>query len=466
MAERSGGDPVPAGWVLTLDPSTRRVDGGRALIGGTPLRILRLSAAGAALVDRLGRGEAVPGSAGAAALARRLVDAAIAHPVPPPGAGPATDDVTVVIPVLDDAGGLARTIAALGPVGHVVVVDDGSAVPVVAGDGVTVLRHDVPRGPAAARNTGWRHAATDVVAFVDADVEPDPGWLPMLLGHLGDDATTAVAPRIRSTSSGTTPTWLAAYETDRSSLDLGPMPAPVRPGSRVPYVPTAALVVRRAALEDVGGFDEALHVGEDVDLVWRLAAARHRVRYEPAAGATHPARPTAAAWLRQRFRYGTAAADLADRHGDAVAPLHISGWSAAAWALVGLGHPVAGAALAAGTTVALTPKLRSLDQPLVEAVRIAGTGNLHAGRAVADALRRPWWPAAVVLGVVRPRSRPALLAAAVVPALLERGSARHVAARLVDDVAYGTGVLAGCWRRRSLRALRPALTGPFRASDN
>jgi mycofactocin system glycosyltransferase len=465
VADASGGELLPAGWRLTFDPSTRRADGGRAVIGGTPLRILRLSAAGASLVDRLEAGDPVPDGTAARALARRLVDAAIAHPAPPPGAGPTPDDVTVVIPVLDDAAGLARALAALGPAARVVVVDDGSAVPIEVPDGVTLLRHDRPLGPAAARNTGWRHATTEVVAFVDADVEPDAGWLERLLGHLGDPATAAAAPRIHSTQ-GAAPRWLASYEADRSSLDLGPAPAPVRPGSRVPYVPTAVLVVRRGALEELGGFDEAMHVGEDVDLVWRLAAAGHRLRYEPAAGATHPARPTTSAWLRQRFRYGTAAADLAARHGDAVAPLHISGWSAAAWTLVGLGHPVAGAALAAGTTVALTPKLRALDRPFAEAVRIAGTGNLYAGRAVADALRRPWWPAAVALGVARPRSRPALLAAAVLPALLEQRSARHVAARLADDVAYGTGVLAGCWRRRSARALRPALTGPFRASDN
>jgi mycofactocin system glycosyltransferase len=465
VAAASGGELLPAGWSLAFDGSTRRTDGGNVVIGGTPLRILRLSAAGASLVDRLEAGEPVPEGAAAQRLARRLVDAAIAHPVPPPDVGPPTEEVTVVIPVLDDPVGLARTLASLGPVGVVVVVDDGSAVPIEVPDGVTLLRHDRPLGPAAARNTGWRHATTEVVALVDADVEPDAGWLERLLGHLGDPGTAAAAPRVRSTQ-GAAPGWLARYETGRSSLDLGQAPAPVRPGSRVPYVPTAALVVRRSALEEVGGFDEALPVGEDVDLVWRLAAAGHRLRYEPAARVTHPARPTTAAWLRQRFRYGTAAADLAARHGDAVAPLHISGWSAAAWALVGLGHPVAGAALAAGTTVALTPKLRALDRPLAEAVRIAGTGNLYAGRAVADALRRPWWPAAVALGVARRRSRPALLAAAVVPALLEQRSARHVAARLADDVAYGTGVLAGCWRRRSARALRPALTGPFRASDN
>jgi GT2 family glycosyltransferase len=56
---------------------------------------------------------------------------------------------------------------------------------------------------------------------------------------------------------------------------------------------TANLAVRRAALEQVGGFDELLgggarfRAGEDKDLLDRLFIAGLRGRYEPAAGAVH-----------------------------------------------------------------------------------------------------------------------------------------------------------------------------------
>src|SRR3954465_14272315 len=33
------------------------------------------------------------------------------------------------------------------------------------------------RGPAAARNLGWRRAGSDIVAFTDDDTVPDPRWL-------------------------------------------------------------------------------------------------------------------------------------------------------------------------------------------------------------------------------------------------------------------------------------------------
>jgi mycofactocin system glycosyltransferase len=464
-----------ASWRLRLDPSTRRTDGGRTLVGGTPLRILRLSPAGQAWLDRVAAGDELPPGDASSALARRLVDGGLAVPVPPDGAGPPIAEVAVVIPVRDDPVGVAVATTGL-EVAEVVVVDDGSSSP-LAFDVVRVLRHEVNLGPAAARETGWRASAAPFVAFVDADVQLPDSWLDGLLPHFADPTVGAVAPRVRARA-GEAPGWLAEYEADRSPIDMGADAAAVRPGSRVPYVPTAVLVVRRDALEAVGGFDAGLRFGEDVDLCWRLHQAGWRIRYEPAVEATHPARSSLSGWLRQRFAYGSSAATLAERHGDAVAPLRgMSGWSALAWGSVLAGHPIAGATVMGGTTVALSRKLGSLDDPMGEAVRIAAPGHLWAGRATADALRRTWWPLAVVLALVHRRSRPALLAALLLP-ITDRiggsniahghvaapdslGVGRYVALRVLDDAAYGAGVWAGCLRARSWRALVPSFSGPL-----
>jgi mycofactocin system glycosyltransferase len=464
---------------LVLDPGVRRIDGGTVLVGGAPLRLLRLTPAGARLVDRIEAGEPVPPGAAATRLARRLLDGGLAHPRPDAVAAPyAPADVAVVIPVRDRPAGLARTLACLAAgaaPGEIVVVDDGSVVPVEVADvadgaappGVRSVRHELPRGPAAARNTGWRATGAPVVAFLDADVEPEAGWLTTLLAHLADAAVVAVAPRITPVVPDGVPGWLGAYEEVRSPLDLGPTEAPVRPGSRVPYVPTAALVVRRGALARAGGFDEAMSHGEDVDLVWRLAAAGGTVRYEPRSTVAHPVRSDLGAWLRQRYGYGSSAAPLALRHPGAVAPLTVSGWSAAAWGLVALGAPAAGAALGSATTAALVPRLSNLAHPWREAGRLAGLGNLYAGRQVADALRRAWFPLAVPLAL-RPRSRPALAAALLVPAAVEwverrprLDPVRWTALRLADDLAYGAGLWAGSLAARTTAALRPAFAGRF-----
>ena len=456
--------PLPAGFGLALDPATRRIDGGRVVIGGSPLRILRLTAAGADLVSRWAAGGEIGPGSGARRLARRLLANGMAHPRPGPRSSECAR-VTVVIPVRDDPSGLERTLALLdeGVPTTVVIVDDGSRHPVQASG--RVVRRETAGGPAAARNAGFQASATDLIAFIDAGCEPSPGWFDALLPHFADPSVAAVAPRILGRTDAGLPAWLDAYERARPSLDRGPYEASVHQRGRVPFVPTAALVVRRDALQAVGGFDEALRYGEDVDLVWRLVAAGWMVRYEPAATVTHPSRKTAWAWLRQRFAYGTAAAPLASRHGSALAPLSISGWSAAAWTLIGLGFPATGAAVAGATAAMLAPRLEGLEHPWIEAARLAGGGHIFAGRAVADALRRPWWPFALAAAIVSKRARRGVLAAFILPPLLAWRSTRPkgigpvawIAVSTLDDVTYGAGVWAGCLRHRCVAALRPDL---------
>lgn len=472
------------------------MDGGLVLIGGSPLRIVRLTDTGMQMVDRWAGGAPVGGNDGAQRLARRLLDGGLAHPRRTDDSGPfMARDVAVVIPLHGRPHGLPRTLAAVraaGP-GAVVVVDDGSSPPDAdriraamseSSPGGTppdnhpseaaapvLLRSDENLGPGAARQLGVASVDHPVAAFVDADVVPEPGWLDTLLAHLADPAVAAVAPRVIADPPGTLSNAVAAYERVRSSLDRGPVPAPVRPRSRVSYVPTACLLVRRAALEAVGGFDPDLRVGEDVDLVWRLVAAGWTVRYEPSARATHPARSSVGEWLRQRVTYGRSAAPLAARHGGDVAPLTVSGWSALGWGLVALGAPSAGAGVMAGTTAALVPKLRHLDRPVVEAIRLAGLGNLFASRQVASALRRAWFPLLAGMLLHR-RTRPAALAALLVPPVLERREAGvstpplpiWAALSLADDLAYGIGLWAGVLQNRgpgAWRALVPAFAGRF-----
>lgn len=401
------------------------------MLGGSPLRLFRLTRAGAELV----RARRPLATTAGRRLADRLIRAGAAHPRGQHGPFTPTD-VTVIIPVKDDPAGLAATLAA---VPGAMVIDDAAG-----------------RGPAAARNQGWRQAQTPLVAFVDAGCVPEAGWIEALLPHFADRGVAAVAPRVRSSAGDGL---LARYERARSPLDLGDREGPVRPGSWVPYVPTAALVVRRDALAGAGGFDEAMRFGEDVDLLWRMHEHGHTIRFEPGGVVEHPPRTTFARWLRQRFDYGTAAAPLARRHGSAVAPLAMSRWTAAAWALAACGQPWAGGAVAAG---AATPLRQQLEA--AEVVRLTATGHAQAGLRLLEAARRSWWPITAAAALVSRRAR-RLALVSITPLVADwardgRPVALpcYVGLRLADDLAYGAGVWAGCRRERSLDALRPTLS--------
>jgi mycofactocin system glycosyltransferase len=434
---------------FVLDGSYRRHD--RVVIAGSPLRVFRLSPAGCRIVEAIERNESLP--AGHSKLTDRLTDAGAIHPAPTDSPFTAAD-VTIVVPSYNSQPKANHDDA------EMIVVDDGSEPPLAPIGGRRAIRLPFNVGPAAARNAGLAAVTTPLVAFVDTDVDLGDRWLEALLAHFADQRVALVAPRVMS-SDGTT--LIARYEMKRSPLDVGPEAGRIAAGSRVSYVPAAALVVRTDVLRSIGGFDETMRSGEDVDMVWRLLEAGHRCRYEPATTVRHRPRSSFSAWARQRMTYGRSAAVLDRQHPGAVAPLRISGWSAAVWTLMMFRKPVAAVAVAVGTTVALRRKLH--DLPAEESVRLAGLGHLYAGRQVAEAITRTWWPLALVAGVLWRRSRPILLAAATVPPLLDwlggerpQDPLRYVALRLADDVAYGTGVWIGAIEQQRIGALAPRFT--------
>ncbi|MCQ3805788.1 MAG: mycofactocin biosynthesis glycosyltransferase MftF [Acidimicrobiaceae bacterium] len=466
MESRADETLPPTGIRLVADTALDRRDRGRLLIGGAPLRIIRLSDAGAEMLAAWLEGTPLADDTQARTLARRLLDAAVVHPVVDPIGDP---DATVVIPAYNDADGLACCLASLGDL-PVVVVDDASrnAAEIAAAcekHGARLLRHDTNQGPAAARNTGLAAVTTSLVAFVDTDVEAWPGWINHLVGHFGDRRVAAVAPRVRSRPGDSL---LERYETHHSPLDLGANPASVAPHNPVSYVPAAALVARVDAVTEIGGFDSGMRTGEDVDLVWRLTDSGKVVRYDPSVDVEHRPRRSWTALLGQRRNYGSSAAALGIRHGARVAPARCSGWSAAAWAALAAGHPILGLGLAAGSAVALKRKLGPLPDSLPTTARIAGIGHLHAGYGIARAVARVWWPPATLLALIRPRSQRLIVAAVFGPPLLDwiRGSRpaglpRSLALRLADDLAYGTGIWQGVLQTGDATSLTPDLpSGP------
>lgn len=459
---------VPDGVPVVLDGEVLRLDGGRVLLGGDPGRLVRLRPGAGEQLHRLATG--APVDRPLRALARTLVDGGLAHPRPAPA--PARD-VTVVVPVRDRTAELDRCLQALGTSVPVLVVDDGSLDPaavarVAARHRARVLHQPVNTGPAGARNAGIAATTSALVAFVDSDCTVPPGWLEALAGHFADPAVGAVAPRVRAPGG---PSLLARYAAARGPLDLGPREARVRPGGRVPYVPTAALVVRREALAGADAFDPGLRFGEDVDLVWRLHDAGWTVRYDPCTVVRHAEPDRWPVWLRRRYSYGTSAAPLARRHpAGRLTPLVVAPWPTAAWLLLAARRPLP-ALLAAGVpAVRLQRVLRRSGLPVtasaVTAARVSARAVVATGGGLGGAGLVATAP--VVVGLLaRRRSRAVGLVTLLAPPLLEHltrrpavDPVRWTALRLVDDLAYASGVWRGSWSARSTAALRPRRSRP------
>lgn len=402
-----------------------------------------------------------------AIVARRLLDSGVANPRP--RLLPSPDDVTVVVPLYNNADGLVRLLGSLR--GHnVIVVDDGSDEPVRipprSGRGqVTVLRHERPLGPAAARNAGLRAASTGFVAFLDSDVVPRSGWLEVMLGHFSDPQVALVAPRIVALDSESNA--LARYEHTRSSLDLGRREAAVHARGIVSYVPSAALLARRAALLGEGGFDESMQVAEDVDLCWRLERAGWRLRYEPAAHVAHDHRVEFRAWFTRKLFYGTGAAPLGKRHGEMVSPLSVPKWTVLAailfatmskWGLLG------GLVTLATALVRMRRVFAELDNPTRIAAVYLARGFFAGLWRLASAMCRDYWPVTLLAVLASKRIRKIAVTMALADGLADwfthRDSGgldplRYVAYKRLDDVAYGTGLWLGVIRARSFEALKP-----------
>lgn len=183
---------------------------------------------------------------------------------------------------------------------EVIVVDDGredavrdAVQALAAAHALPALRYVRPadgRGPAVARNTGWRAARGEIVAFTDDDTIPELVWV-----AAGEAALRAH------------PDWSAASGT----VDV-PLPDPRRLpqdhelmtlGLASAEFVTANAFVRRAALERVGGFDERFRRAwrEDSDLQFRLMDEVGPVGRASQAHVQHPVR--AESWgvsLRQQ----------------------------------------------------------------------------------------------------------------------------------------------------------------------
>jgi len=233
---------------------------------------------------------------------------------------------TVVICTHDRAALLRRAVAgALGAAAacdaEVLVVDNASrddtaAVLAALGREHPSLRsvHEPELGLSAARNRGLREARAPIVAYLDDEALPRPGWLAALLAPYADGAVACVGGRIRLDFDGTPPAWLTTpLRAALSAYDLGDTPRRLRyrPGDLYPF--GANISFRGADALALGGFSTAVGplgrrqlVHDETDLCFRLDVAGKEIRYAPDAIVDHlvVAERLSPAWMLRRHWLG------------------------------------------------------------------------------------------------------------------------------------------------------------------
>ncbi|MGH2625325.1 MAG: glycosyltransferase, partial [Anaerolineales bacterium] len=217
--------------------------------------------------------------------------------------------IGVVIPALNAAATIRRCLgAALGALdrwraggGEVTVVDNGSTdgtwEMLTAEYGTRVrLLQDRAATVAGLRNRGARVTSGDLLSFIDADCEIGPEYfihVSEALDGSGADATGAPY------SLPNDPHWI---ERTWHELHVNDQAGAVR------WLYGGNLVLQRAAFDAVGGFDEELVTGEDIDLCERLRGRGFRLHQDPRVKTVHLGNPRSlGAFCRQQLWHGLGA---------------------------------------------------------------------------------------------------------------------------------------------------------------
>ena len=170
--------------------------------------------------------------------------------------------VSVITPVYNGERYLREALASLFAQDYepfeAIVVDDGSTddTPAIAQQFPVRYVRQENRGAAAARNTGIEQAQGDLVAWLDADDIIVPSKLRLQATYLSEHpGVGCVLGRQEIMLEGVEPPeWL---QRDRLYGDLD-------------GIPLVSAMLRRAVLEDLGGFDQSFGFAEDRDLFVRM----------------------------------------------------------------------------------------------------------------------------------------------------------------------------------------------------
>jgi glycosyltransferase involved in cell wall biosynthesis len=231
--------------------------------------------------------------------------------------------ISIIVPAFNEEAVIGECIDSLLHLDYpehlleIIVIDDASTdrtSEILSGFSRIQVLSGGHHGPSAARNRALKLAKGEFIAFTDADCVVPPEWLKELMRGFESDLIAGVGgiqkPRQDASEMELSVDkvfnllgFVANYSRKKPQLGL------------IDHNASCNVIYRKSVLIQLGGFDEGLWPGEDVELDYRITKAGYRLVQNPHAAVRHK-RPTSFPQLNaMMYKYGQSQACLVLRYG-------------------------------------------------------------------------------------------------------------------------------------------------------
>jgi cellulose synthase/poly-beta-1,6-N-acetylglucosamine synthase-like glycosyltransferase len=190
---------------------------------------------------------------------------------------------------------------------EVIVMDGGSKdATVKIAEQLPVKVFSIPINCPAAYNHAMKLTQYPILGYIDSDAKVEVDWLRKIVPRLDEPKVAGVSGSIETWNVDNLWARSIGYELKNRYRRIGKYTG---------RIATMNLLLKRAVVEEAGGWNEKLASQYDTDFGFRISALGYRIAYEPTAVCYHYNRPTLKAYYRQQLQYGKNTLRLYFKHG-------------------------------------------------------------------------------------------------------------------------------------------------------